>query len=194
MLLIVDRLAIEKLDTLAGLPRSYIQEQQRKRVVMRRTSQVGVPVGHKRCSKCKTILPKTSFSPHKRQSDGLQGYCKSCARLLAHEHPDYIREKGVKWRKDNPSYGRNWLRQNRLGISPQEVESLRKIQGNKCMGCGLIFSENKKHREHVDHDHRTGTIRGLLCRKCNLILGWINDDVSILKSLVAYLNANSAQN
>ena len=39
----------------------------------------------------------------------------------------------------------------------------------------------------VDHDHSTGKIRGLLCRHCNLALGNMSDDVSLLRKAIAYL-------
>lgn len=39
----------------------------------------------------------------------------------------------------------------------------------------------------IDHDHKTGKVRGLLCVKCNIVLGHVNDDIGLLKKLIEYL-------
>jgi len=44
-------------------------------------------------------------------------------------------------------------------------------------------------RMAIDHDHKTGIIRGILCKDCNLILGWVKDDPDRLRAMVAYLEA-----
>lgn len=61
------------------------------------------------------------------------------------------------------------------------------IQGGTCKGCGVHQSELKR-RLYADHDHATGFFRGLLCYKCNSILGWCNDKRETLQNLIAYLD------
>jgi hypothetical protein len=41
---------------------------------------------------------------------------------------------------------------------------------------------------HVDHDHETGKVRGVLCYLCNLALGYVHDDVKVLQTMIDYLN------
>jgi hypothetical protein len=49
-------------------------------------------------------------------------------------------------------------------------------------------SKKEGHRPwHIDHDHQTGRVRGLLCHSCNLALGYVKDDVSLLRRMVSYL-------
>lgn len=59
-------------------------------------------------------------------------------------------------------------------------------QGGCCAICGTHQSEliNKL---CIDHNHITGAVRGLLCSKCNSALGYVNEDIKILKSVIEYL-------
>ena len=71
-------------------------------------------------------------------------------------------------------------RQFRYGISPEDISALRKAQGGKCPGCQRDLTTVK---ECVDHDHVTGKVRGLLCNRCNTILGLVNYDPATLRRL-----------
>jgi hypothetical protein len=61
------------------------------------------------------------------------------------------------------------------------LDELAKADTDVCEGCGA--TENL----HVDHEHVSGDIRGVLCRSCNTALGAVKDDISILIRLLAYL-------
>jgi len=56
-----------------------------------------------------------------------------------------------------------------------------------CDACGEEFQKDKGHGRHIDHDHRTGQVRGLLHFHCNAALGQVRDDVKKLQSLIDYL-------
>ncbi len=43
----------------------------------------------------------------------------------------------------------------------------------------------------IDHDHDTGLVRGILCKDCNLVLGWVRDDTGRLQDMIAYLEKAS---
>jgi hypothetical protein len=77
------------------------------------------------------------------------------------------------------------LKQN-YGLSFQDLISMYERQGKKCLVCTKEMSfENRGC--HVDHDHQTGKVRGLLCRSCNLLLGYAEDNIQTLKSAIKYL-------
>lgn len=61
-------------------------------------------------------------------------------------------------------------------------------QNHCCRICGRHESEFTK-RLHIDHDHSTGEVRGLLCHACNLGLGYFRDDKNILKSAIDYITS-----
>jgi hypothetical protein len=70
-----------------------------------------------------------------------------------------------------------------------QYESMLELQDKRCAICNNIFTETPA----IDHDHITGKIRGILCRKCNHALGLIGDSPVIALSIYEYLVANSAR-
>jgi Recombination endonuclease VII len=69
------------------------------------------------------------------------------------------------------------------GISPEQYEALLTRQGGACAICRKRSDETLV----VDHCHRTGEVRGLLCRSCNLALGHFKDDRILMAAAIAYL-------
>lgn len=76
-----------------------------------------------------------------------------------------------------------WRRQH--GLTVEGYFALLEKQGG---GCGICNGgTNGRGIFHVDHDHETGVVRGLLCAKCNILLGHANDDTKLLRSAISYL-------
>jgi hypothetical protein len=75
------------------------------------------------------------------------------------------------------------LRRN-YGLTPEAYEAMLKAQGGKCAICRRP-PEKRKHA--VDHCHKTNTIRGLLCHRCNRALGYLDDDPLRLRAAISYL-------
>lgn len=125
-------------------------------------------------------------------------FCKDCnilkkvSEFELHKNggPKHLRcndcKKNKKPRKYNPnSY---FKRINKIyGLTEKEYKDMELVQNMKCKIC-LLPSVN---RLFVDHCHKTGKIRGLLCAKCNAGLGQFNDDISILEYAINYLKENS---
>lgn len=61
---------------------------------------------------------------------------------------------------------------------------------DKCEICGVGFPE--KRGRHIDHDHSSGAVRGLLCRACNIGLGNFKDDTAAMTAAIAYLDRTRA--
>ncbi len=70
-------------------------------------------------------------------------------------------------------------------MSLEDFNTLLLIQDYKCAICGKPHSEEKK--LHVDHDHDTGNIRGLLCHTCNTSLGKFGDNLEGMQIVIEYL-------
>jgi len=75
------------------------------------------------------------------------------------------------------------------GLSIDEHTALLNNQNMCCAICGINENELKTSL-HIDHDHKTSKIRGLLCMKCNRAIGYFNDDINLLKNAIEYLNKN----
>jgi hypothetical protein len=101
------------------------------------------------------------------------------------KHKEKFRERNRVSNFRNRENNHAWRRMNLYGLSSEAYYTLLGEQGGACAVCG---SDDWLTRvPHVDHNHITGRARGIVCRKCNLALGMIDDDVNIAKSLVKYL-------
>ena len=73
-------------------------------------------------------------------------------------------------------------RLNTYGLSKEEYQSLLERSGGLCEVC------KEKKAAHIDHDHKTGAVRGLLCQQCNHGLGNFQDNVALLNRASEYLS------
>lgn len=73
------------------------------------------------------------------------------------------------------------------GITSSDYDLLRQRQSNDCGVCQISLEELPTQQIHLDHDHQTGIIRGILCRKCNLRLGCV-DNKEWLSLAISYLS------
>ena len=109
-------------------------------------------------------------------------------RLYYHLNRERELAKMAEWRannleRHNDARRRSVLR-SKYGLTPETYDALLETQAGACAICGCKAG---KRALHVDHDHRTGKVRGLLCNNCNRCLGLLKDDVAVLRSAVAYL-------
>lgn len=132
----------------------------------------------KRCSRCKEVKPIGEFTKDKSCKDGKRVYCRLCWN-------EYKRE----WIKEHPKQHRETRRKRQLmskyGITPTDYNDLLQSQNNVCAVCGQPCPTGN--HLAVDHDHKTGKMRGLLCVNCNMALGYVQDDPDLLRKLADYL-------
>ena len=84
---------------------------------------------------------------------------------------------------------RRWKIKEKYGLTPDGLDELRRLQNGACAICSDVPDEPL----HVDHDHSTSEVRGLLCRRCNLGLGFFKDDQILLDLAKLYLMEPPAQ-
>jgi hypothetical protein len=120
------------------------------------------------CSACGEWKLPSEYNKNKSQKSGLHYSCRSCAKK-------HVRKYNL------PS---------KYGITLERYDILLAEQSCKCAICdvSLIDGSNKYHeRPVVDHNHSTGEVRQLLCHKCNLALGNMNDSSEYAYKLYQYL-------
>lgn len=74
----------------------------------------------------------------------------------------------------------------KYGLSVSEFEALKRKQRNSCRICKTEFGVAPRDC-HIDHCHKTGTVRGLLCPGCNVMLGYARENPAILRAAARYL-------
>ena len=78
---------------------------------------------------------------------------------------------------------KSWLK-SQYGITPEEFADMLAKQDGKCASCGDAFEDRRS--IHIDHNHKTGKVRDLLCRDCNLGLGYFRDDPARIRAILEY--------
>jgi hypothetical protein len=91
-----------------------------------------------------------------------------------------------KWGENHPDRKRNSKLKSKYGITLVEYDAIYLRQGGRCLGCG-IHQDDMPKALSIDHCHKTKKVRGLLCDKCNFIIGLADENATILQSLIKYL-------
>jgi hypothetical protein len=78
-------------------------------------------------------------------------------------------------------------RKRRYGIDKEAWDAMYLEQQGCCKICGKAVASNSI---HTDHCHKTGTVRGLLCQKCNMGIGMLNDNPTVLRNAAEYLEGS----
>jgi hypothetical protein len=159
----------------------------------------------KRCKQCGETKPLTDFYKASGTADGHRGECKACnlarKKQWYAQNRDAVIEKVKKWQHDNRDRHNAYQREYRstrkeqfreghlrrtFGITQADYEALLERQGG---GCAICSKPPGKIALHVDHDHMTGEVRGLLCVGCNNALGQFHDDPALLDRAIGYLGS-----
>jgi formate dehydrogenase maturation protein FdhE len=129
----------------------------------------------KTCPACKITKPLSDFVKNRSRPNGYGSYCRPCNVAV---NAAYVRRR----------YGgySHYRLMSKYGIGRADVDAMIEVQGGMCPIC------ERRPAVHVDHDHRTGRVREILCELCNGALGAFRDDPSIIARAIAYLEAHHA--
>lgn len=133
------------------------------------------------CRKCLIEQPLSEFHVNNR---GYNTPCRTCESKRYYAK----RESRLKARADYVKRNKEKIsiQKNRAGASIEEFNALFVAQNGCCKICNVHQSKMTR-RISVDHCHETGKIRGLLCDKCNVAIGMLKDNISLLESAILYL-------
>lgn len=145
----------------------------------------------KTCSTCKIEKPYEDFAKDSRKKLGLKSRCKSCNSKAAldyyYKNHEESKRKGRE-KNLNPQHRLirlKWLIES-YGITWEEYENLLIKQNEVCAICEKPCSVNSR----LSVDHSNNGVRGLLCFSCNVAIGKLNHDPSLLRKAASYLEEN----
>lgn len=99
------------------------------------------------------------------------------------------RKSAANTRRNKPRVIKHRKLKSSYGISLEDFENMLDSQGHRCAICDFVFDfASQSKGPHIDHDHETGKVRMILCRFCNNLLGYANDDITILENAITYLD------
>lgn len=133
---------------------------------------------YKTCSSCNVERLVSQFHKSRNTRDGLDPRCKPCRKLDTTRRP-----------QDPQRVRANTLRR-LYGITPEEYDRLLDQQSGLCAICHkpeTMLRLGVQRGLCVDHDHKTGAVRGLLCASCNFAVGRFHDDPELMHSAARYL-------
>jgi ferric-dicitrate binding protein FerR (iron transport regulator) len=142
----------------------------------------------------------------RKSTDATRAYKREWAKRKYQSNPGPARERASKWRAANPektkvsrnasmkrwaasnpekkrAYARAQALKKKYGLTEEAYEKLLLDQMLACAICKVI----PRKRLHVDHDHTTGRVRGLLCLRCNTLVGFLEKRSDIVEMAALYL-------
>ena len=151
---------------------------------------------NKYCNRCKTLKTTKDFYKNKSTKDGLASQCKNCAAMHRkkwyNKNKERVLEAGKRHYQNNKDSYREGEYKRKFGITLDDFNILYKKQNGVCAICekpetAKAANSNQVRQLSVDHCHKTGKIRGLLCSSCNLIIGRLGDNEESLRKLINYM-------
>lgn len=130
---------------------------------------------YRTCMTCKKEKLASEFYVRNKKTGRRHSECKTCTS-----------ERVKNRHKENPERTKNNDLKRLYGITLQEHQEMYEAQNGLCATCKKP-GDGKWKKLCVDHDHKTGKVRQLLCRRCNMILGQAYDDKSLFSEFILYL-------
>jgi len=127
-----------------------------------------------RCADCGQTKEAVEFPRNRSTRSGLHPYCKLCHNRRTRES---VRKSGGS---------RKYHLKRRYRLTLEEFDRLVERQGGLCAICREAPATD------VDHDHKTGRVRGILCEPCNGTIGLFHDDPAIVRRAIDYLIEHGA--
>ena len=136
-----------------------------------------------KCPSCKeTKQLVTSFYKNKAARSGYASHCIICMSQM-YKSSKYKKLRNEAYKRNQLKHRDYILRQN-FGITLDEYRVKFKQQNGVCAICGGINSDRSL---AVDHNHKTGQIRGLLCSRCNPALGFLQENPDRITKILDYM-------
>lgn len=147
----------------------------------------------KTCNHCNKSKSLEEFHRDKSKKDGRRYICMACATVQKSkynkENATQHKARNQKWVKNNPERYKELQLKRKFGLSLEAYKAMLWKQYHSCAICQVQVLDLKKQLA-VDHCHKTGKIRGLLCDRCNRGIGFLGENPEVLKRAATYLEKN----
>ena len=131
----------------------------------------------KKCNKCSEVKPLDLFFNDKGFKDGKASICKTCKMATTMAWREANKDKYNKYMRTKNKQSYEVQRLHRYDLTVEQYQSLLEAQGHKCAIEGCNKKGTKKRKLAIDHDHKTGKVRGILCYKHNRDMNAIDTEL-----------------
>jgi len=150
----------------------------------------------KLCSKCDEWKSLDRFGLHFVPRERWQSQCKDCnneySKQWYQKHKNVVQLRERRRARNRGPANRNRHLKRLYGITLEDFNNMLEQQSKRCAICkGDDPLDPRKNQWQVDHDHKSGKVRGILCFPCNLMLGYAKDRIETLQESVVYLGRSS---
>ncbi len=150
----------------------------------------------KYCRQCKTTKPIMEFYRLRKDKPELRPHCKICNRkyfkIWRIKNKDKDAARGRQRRKLLPERYKDYDRKKVHGVAFGTYDKMLKEQSGLCAICKSDTPQSKRRSFSIDHCHKTGKIRALLCDPCNHGIGNFKDNADLLLAAIEYLKIHRA--
>lgn len=143
--------------------------------------------------------PESYKAGYKKQNairyerDKAEGFSRQ--KEYRERNAEAIRDRMRQWAKDNREHLNECRRRQhykgKYGLTPEDRDAMLAEQGGRCGCCGSDTPKSKAGWV-IDHCHKSGKVRAILCQPCNLTLGKVDESIAHLQSLIRYLELHNA--
>jgi hypothetical protein len=127
---------------------------------------------------------------------GRQSACKACLTIRKiseyRKHRQRYLDASKRYQAKNKRKYKSHMLSARYGINIDQYETMLTAQNGRCAICKTKDHNGVGKYFHVDHCHKTKKIRGLLCGRCNVMIGMAQDNADRLIAAAAYLRKTGA--
>lgn len=146
----------------------------------------------KTCKTCKKTKELKYFHKKKGGLLGVKANCGECCKTIDAKYYSTPKHKNKRLeRQASPEYQlyiRSFRLKRKYGITLEDYDKMLADQNGACKTCGSKELSNTSDKYFaIDHCHKTGKVRGLLCSQCNSALGLVKDNIETLENLIKYL-------
>lgn len=150
------------------------------------------------CTKCEKEKITTSFRERPSLKCGYHSWCRDCEneanrKRVVKKVKEVVVKTDVQIKEEEQlkKYkAKERMLKYRYSLTIDSYHSMYEEQNKSCKICLKEYELGGWKGLYVDHCHRTGKVRGLLCPKCNTMIGVLNEDIELLRSMAKYIEDN----